>query len=72
MNSAFSNPNEIKLEDGTRFTRNSAGSYIGQPTPGQVCEIQGQFSDNLRVAVVRKNSVQAGPEFKIDYFLRET
>ena len=72
MNSAFLNPDEIKLEDGTRFTRTPVGSYKGQPTPGQVCEIQGRFSDHMRIAIVRKNLIREVPEFEIDYFLRET
>ena len=72
MDSAYLKPDEIKLEDGTRFTRTPVGSYKGQPTPGQVWEIQGQFSDHLRIALVRKKDIREVPEFEIDYFLRET
>ncbi len=72
MEAAHFNSDDIMLGDGTRFTRTPVGNYGGQPTPGQVWEIQGHFSDHSRIALVRMNSVGEVPGFEVDYFLRET
>ena len=70
--SAAPKPEKLLLHDGTCFTRTPAGAYGGDPTPGQVGEIQGQISDNAHVGLVRVRKVGGLPEFDIDYFLRET
>ena len=65
-------PEKLLLRDGACFTRTAAGAYGGVPTPGQVGEIQGQFSDHARIGLVRTRKTGELPEFEIDYFLRET
>ena len=70
--SIASEPEKLLLRDGTCFTRTSAGAYNGDPTPRQVLEIQGHFSDHSRIGFVRTLKVEQPPVFEIDYFLRET
>ena len=65
-------PDELLLRDGTRFTRTVTGAFGGDPTPVQVGEIQGRFSDHSRIGLVRTRKVGEGVEFEIGYFLRET
>jgi hypothetical protein len=71
MEASHLNTDNIMLGDGTRFTRTPLGNFGGQPTPGQVAEIQGQFSDHTRIALVRTNHVGENRGFEIDYYLRE-
>jgi hypothetical protein len=70
--STLPEPEELLLGDRTRFTRTPAGAYVGEPTPSQVGEIQGRFSDHSRIAFVRARRVGELPGFEIHYFLRET
>jgi hypothetical protein len=65
-------PNKLHLRDGTCFSRTLAGPYVGDPSPGQVSEIQGDLSDHARIGLVRAHNIGELPGFEIDYFLRET
>ena len=64
-------PEKLLPRDGTCFTQTPGGTYGGDPTPGQVGEIQGQFSDHAQIGLVRTRKGGELPEFEIDYFLRE-